>query len=76
MTTKQTGDKVLASFRKATDLDTHVRVITIDGIRVVEIRDFVPSLEEYGRGYWFPAEAGVINEVVQAMLKVMGEASR
>lgn len=68
--------RVLTQFRKASDLDTHVRVVEVDGLKVLEFRDYIPSLGEYGRGYWFPAEGPVLNEVVQSLLKAMNEGIR
>lgn len=53
--------------RKAVDLEMHVRVIKLDDIEVVEMRDYIPSLKEYGRGYWVPKAA--IKDVIDALVK-------
>ena len=51
-------ETLLVRLAKAPDLETHLRLVEVDGIGiegigVVEIRDYIPSLAEYGRGYWF-----------------------
>lgn len=74
--TGRSESRLLAEFRKAPDLDTHVRVIEVDGLKVLEFRDYIPSLGEYGRGYWFPADGATINDVVQSLLKAMNEGLR
>lgn len=74
--TSRSDSRILAEFRKAADLDTHVRVVEVDGIKVLEFRDYIPSLGEYGRGYWFPADGTILNDVVQSLLKAMNEGLR
>lgn len=69
-------EKVLVSVRKATDLDLRVRIVKVDEVEVVELRDYIPSLEEYGRGYWMPSDRETINAVVQALLLASSEVSR
>ncbi len=46
--------QTLLEIDKAPDLKAHVRVVEVAGVKVVEVRDFIPSLGEYGRGYWWP----------------------
>lgn len=46
---------VLARIKKSSDLETHVRLVRVEGAEVLEFRDYIPSLDEYGRGYWFNA---------------------
>lgn len=46
--------RVIGIVPKAPDLECHIRVVEIENVRVVEFRDFIPSLQEYGRGYWIP----------------------
>lgn len=58
----------VAAFRKLPDLDTHVRVIEIDGQRRVELRDHIVSLGEYGRGYWFPEDD--LDKVIDALVAI------
>lgn len=42
----------LAVLPKSADLETHVRLVRIGDRRILELVDFIPSLSEYGRGYW------------------------
>lgn len=46
--------KVVARIDKAPDLEVHIRELSFadDDIVVVELRDYVPSRQRYGRGYW------------------------
>lgn len=60
-----TGDVI-----KASDLRAHVRVVDVDGMKVVEIRDYIPSLKEYGRGYWLPLSEAAIYGVIAALQEV------
>ena len=48
--------KVLARLYKSRDVETHVREIFVQGVRAVELRDYIPSSDRYGRGYWVPEE--------------------
>ncbi len=65
--------RILVSTRKAKDLEAHVRTVDVDGVRVVEIRDFIPSLGEYGRGYWIPADRVSLSVIAQALLQAAAE---
>lgn len=42
----------LAVLPKSADLETHVRLVLLGERRILEFVDFVPSLGEFGRGYW------------------------
>lgn len=44
---------------KANDLVVRVRRLKVDGETFVDIREFVPSIEVYGRGILVPLEASV-----------------
>ena len=58
---------VLARIPKAQDLEVHVRRLNIDGVEVIELRDYIVSLKEYGRGYWVPANAAAVSELIKAL---------
>lgn len=58
----------VAVFHKLPDLDTHVRIIEIDGQSRVELRDYIVSLDEYGRGYWFPEND--LDAVIRALTSI------
>lgn len=46
--------QILWSAPKAADLEAHLRLVTIEDVQFLEIRDFIVSTGEYGRGYWLP----------------------
>lgn len=58
---------VLQSVHKGTDLECHLRIVEVEGIRVVEFRDYIPSLGEYGRGYWVPGSADEIFSLINGL---------
>jgi len=62
--------RVVQTIPKATDLECHVRIVDVEGVRVIELRDFIPSLEEYGRGYWFPLNSDTIFSLINGMTDV------
>jgi hypothetical protein len=73
--TTELNENLLASVRKASDLEARIRFVEVDGVKVVEIRDFIPSLGEYGRGYWIPADRATVSAVAQALLVAASEAN-
>lgn len=50
---------VLHEVPKAPDLVTRLLRVHYpeQGITVVELRDYVPSTDKYGRGYWVPLDS-------------------
>ena len=62
--------RVLARVPKSKDIETHVRLVEVDGLTSVSISDFVVSLGEYGRGYWLPADERVLGLIAQALGQV------
>lgn len=58
-------------FSKAPDLRTHIRVVEVEGKKVVEFRDHIPSLGENGRGYWIPLTKECVGEVIAALQEVV-----
>lgn len=73
MSDSPSAETVLATVRKASDLESRVRFVQVDGFKVVEIRDFIPSLGEYGRGYWIPADRVSLSVIAQALLQAAAE---
>lgn len=65
-----TETRVVTAIKKAPDLDCHVRVVEVNGVRVVEARDFIPSLGEYGRGYWLPLTRDAVFSLINALTEV------
>jgi hypothetical protein len=69
MSTNPAVTRVVGVVQKAADLQTHIRIVEIDNVRVLEFRDFIPSLSEYGRGYWVP----MTESAVYGILTIMNE---
>lgn len=58
---------VIQTVTKGTDLECHLRIVDVEGVKVVELRDFIPSLGEYGRGYWIPLNTEDIFSLVNGL---------
>ncbi len=63
---------VLAKVTKADDLEVHTCKATMSGVTVLDIRDYVPSTDTYGRGTTLPWNT----ETLKVMKAAMLEASR
>ena len=55
---------------KTFDIKTRINLLTIDGVEAVEFRDWVQSLNEPSRGFWFPATPEVLDAVIAALQSV------
>lgn len=71
MSTKPANARVVGTIQKAVDLECHVRVVTVDNVRLVELRDYIPSLKEYGRGYWMPLTEAAVYGIMGAMNEIL-----
>lgn len=47
-------ERVVGSLDKGTDLLVRVRELSVDGESFVDVREFVPSSDTYGRGVMVP----------------------
>jgi hypothetical protein len=63
--------RVVGVLPKAPDLECHVRVIEVENVRVAEFRDYIPSLEEYGRGYWLPMSESALYGAINAITEII-----
>lgn len=68
-TAKIRKPKLKAKIRKEADLEAHVRTQWVMNGDFVEIRDFVPSTGEYGRG--FTIERHLLAELVAALAELV-----
>lgn len=50
------------------DLEIHVSTIIVDEKEYADVREFVPSLQQYGRGILIPARS--VGEVVSGLQEV------
>jgi len=71
MATKPAHTRVVQSITKAPDLECHVRVVEVEGVKVVEFRDYIPSLNSYGRGYWVPLRAEDVFSLINGLTEVV-----
>jgi hypothetical protein len=46
--------KVLRTVNRKHDLDVHVSRVTVEDETYVDVREFIPSLQQYGRGILLP----------------------
>lgn len=56
----------LGSIEKGPDLTVRVRRVSIEGFEFIDIREYVPSSETYGRGIMVPA--GLKKPLLQALM--------
>lgn len=62
-------DVVVKRIPVASDLEVHVKVTVIDGTReVVQIRQFYPSTQTYGRGALVPL--AFVDELIEGLMEV------
>lgn len=71
MTAKKMRRKVAKRVEIAPDLELHVSHLTVAGQRLVEIRNFIPSTKEYGRGVTAPIRH--CNGIVEGVIDVRQE---
>lgn len=66
--------EVLAKVTKADDLEVHTCKARINGVVVLDIREFIPSLNEYGRGTTLPWNTESLKVLRAAMSAAVKEA--
>lgn len=71
MITNPAKVRVISVITKAPDLECHVRVVDIEGVRTAEFRDYIPSLDEYGRGYWMPLTQASLYGLMNGLTEVL-----
>lgn len=62
--------RTVTTFIKAADLECHIRLVNVENVRVVEMRDYIPSLGEYGRGYWLPMTRDAVFSALNALTEI------
>jgi hypothetical protein len=61
--------KVHAKTPIADDLEVHISVVTTAGRKFLEVRNYIPSLKQYGRGITLPSDPPhVVNDVIAGLL--------
>jgi hypothetical protein len=66
--------EVLAKVTKADDLEVHACKARIDGVVVLDIRDYIPSTKTYGRGTSLPWNTESLKVLRSAMAQALKEA--
>ncbi len=61
----------VAKISKAPDLQTHVRLVAFEGVQIIELVDFIPSLGEFGRGYYIPNDTAVLTDMLGALVAIV-----
>jgi hypothetical protein len=70
MAKKPASARVVQVVEKGPDLECHLRVVEVEGVKVVELRDYIPSLKTYGRGYWMPLEEAKIFSIINGLTEI------
>jgi len=66
--------RTLVTLPKSADLEVHVRLLSIEDRTIVEFVDYVPSLQQYGRGFWLPIEdPGALRGLARALAEAAEE---
>lgn len=66
--------KVLLSTSRKFDLDLHVSELQVEDGTYADLREFIPSLGQYGRGVLIPKAK--IREIAKAMLEIADDDGR
>lgn len=61
-------NKVYEKINSGHDMQLHVKVTKADGLEFVNLRDFVVSLKQYGRGVMF--ESYLLPQVIEALVEL------
>lgn len=68
-----TRERIYARYRKGADLELHVKVTWVNGLQFVNLRDYVPSTQEYGKGVLFPID--ILPWVLESLQQVAADNS-
>lgn len=63
--------RVIGTHHKISDIEVHVSEVTFDGHRYGEVREYVVSLQEYGRGILIPQDmlGSLVDDLVDLATK-------
>lgn len=62
--------EVLCEVRKSRDVVLVVRLMHVDGLKYIDMRDWLESKQAWGRGYWFDATERNLTEIASSLLSV------
>lgn len=62
---REAEPKVIKTLVKGHDLELKIATVWMDNLQFVEIRDFIPSTGEYGKGAVFPL--ALLGQVLEAL---------
>jgi len=61
--------EIVVTLNRRHDLDIHVSRIVVEERSYVDVREFIPSLAQYGRGILLPVDRA--EEIAQAIVKAV-----
>lgn len=67
-TTAPIKSKVYGRLNKEPDVQLHIKVTKADGLELVDLRDFIVSLKQYGRGILF--ESRLLPQVIEELVEL------
>lgn len=60
--------EVLCEIKKSRDVVMVVRLMEEEGLRYIDVRDWLVVKQAWGRGYWFDADKATLSEVAGSLL--------
>jgi hypothetical protein len=66
--------KVYSKIPKGPDMELHIKVTRADGQELVNVRDFITSLKQYGRGVLF--DAALLPRVIEELQELERQIGR
>lgn len=60
---------------KTSDIEIHVSTLVTDSGNFTEIREFIKSLDQYGRGLTFPSSHATIEIITHGLVESIGDGS-
>ncbi|MGA0059002.1 MAG: hypothetical protein ACO3RU_05390 [Planctomycetota bacterium] len=68
--------RTLLTLPKSADLQVKMRLLHVAGRPVLELVDYIPSIDQYGRGFWLPVHSPEqLHALAQALTDAADDAS-
>lgn len=59
---------VLGEIKKSRDVMMVIRLVEEEGLKYIDVRDWLVTKQAWGRGYWFDADKATLSEVAGSLL--------
>lgn len=59
----------LSRFRVSDDVVKIIRIVEVDGQRVIDVRDWIVSAQCWGRGVWLPGDRDIVLRIADALVR-------